>query len=186
MVCFSMDADRSIWMWKGAPFVFMKKMILLAGPLFIFAFVLTACGLQNTQNVILNELGMDVSNGNEISNLDTHGGFHGDGMTCIVLSFPDHKVLEQIKADTRWKAFPLDGTAKTLIYGISDETSIIGPFLNDGNGDPLVPEIQNGYYLLIDRHTGKGTDILNRGSFNFTLVLYDTDADTLYYCKLDT
>lgn len=164
----------------------MKKIILLVGSLLIFAFLLTACGPQETQNIISNDLGIDVSSGNEISNSDTHGGFHGDGTTYIALSFSDNNVLDQIKASAQWEYFPLDRTVKTLIYGISDETSGIGPFLNDGNGNPLVPEIRNGYYLLIDRHTGKGTDILNRGSFNFTLGLYDTDTDTLYYCKLDT
>ena len=94
--------------------------------------------------------------------------------------------MEQIKASAQWGDFPLDGIVKALVYGISDETSSIGPFLNDGNGNPLVPEILNGYYLLIDRHTDKETDILSRRSFNFTLGLYDADTDTLYYCKLDT
>ena len=164
----------------------MKRIIFSISALLIVAFLLPACRSQKSQNSISNELDIDVSSGNEISNLDSHGGFHGDGTAYIALSFSDNKVLKQIRESTQWKDFPLDETVKTLIYGISDEAKSIGPFLNDGNGNPLVPEIQNGYYLLVDRHTDKGTDILNRGSFNFTLGLYDADRDILYYCKLDT
>lgn len=164
----------------------MKQIILPISTLLVFAFILNACGSQGLQSAISNELGIDASSGNEIFYFDNHGGFHGDGTTYIALSFPDNKVLEQIEASAQWDDFPLDETAKTLVYGISDEISRIGPFLNVGNGNPLAPEIQNGYYLLIDRHRDKETDILNRSSFNFTLGIYDTDTDTLYYCKFDT
>ncbi len=164
----------------------MKRIVLSVGALFMLVFCLTACNSQEPKSDIANELGIDVSSGSEASNLDSHGGFHGDGTTYIVLNFPDNKILEQIKESTQWKSFPLDETARALVYGISDEESSVGPFLSDESGNPLVPEIQNGYYLLIDRHSDKETDILKRASFNFTLGLYDTDTDTLYYCKLDT
>lgn len=74
--------------------------------------------------------------------------------------------------------------------GVSDETSNTGPFLTDSQGNPLVPDILNGYYILIDKYEVKDKamegDILHRGSFNFTLGHYDTDTNTLYFCKLDT
>lgn len=92
--------------------------------------------------------------------------------------------------DSGWSEFPLDDTVQTLVYGVSDETSRTGPFLSDQEGNPLVPDIQNGYYLLMDRQGQKelaaGADILHRSSFNFTLGLYDTDTNTLYFCQLDT
>ena len=53
-------------------------------------------------------------------------------------------------------------------------------------GNPLVREIQNGYYILIDRQEDQETDILDRPSFNVTVGLYDTDTNTLYCCTLDT
>lgn len=156
----------------------------------VFVFVLTACGSQEPQNTISKEIGIDVSGGNETSDFDDHGGFHGDGTTCIVLSFSDDEVLEKIKASRQWKEFPLDETVKALVYGISDETGSSGPFLTDGEGNTLVPEIEDGYYFLIDRQAepGKaaGADILHRSSFNFTLGIYDADANILYFCKLDT
>ena len=66
----------------------------------------------------------------------------------------------------------------------------MGPYLTDGDGHPFIPEVENGYYLLIDEQAeeGKatGADILHRASFNFTLGIYDSDADILYYFELDT
>lgn len=103
-----------------------------------------------------------------------------------MLSFNDDIVLEKIKNNTEWSAFPLDETVQTLVYGVETETTKDGPFLTDENGKSLVPEIQNGYYCLIDRHSDTKAEILERNSFNFTLGLYDTDTNTLYFCELDT
>lgn len=126
-----------------------------------------------------------MTTGKEISNHNTHSG-NGDGTTCIAFNFDDDTVLKKVMNHSEWKAFPLDDTVQTLVYGVSDETSKIGPFLSDNAGNPLVPEIQNGYYLLINRQAEKdkatGADILHRSSFNFTLGLYDTDTSTLYFC----
>lgn len=163
----------------------MRK-ILYVLTVIIIIFTLSACGSRSSQDIVSNELDINASAGIELSNEDTHGGFHGDGTTYIALSFDDDTVLDEIKENSNWNAFPLDKTVQALVYGISDETGSIGPFLTDGNGNVLVPEITNGFYRLIDRHTDKGTDILSRTSFNFTVGLYDTDTNTLYFCKLDT
>ncbi len=163
----------------------MKRWISAIGVLIVFAFLLTACGPNSTRNAVSEALGLDVSGGKEVSDYDTHSG-NGDGASCIAIRFDDAAVLEEIKKNAKWKSFPLDETVQALVYGVSDEISSIGPFLNDGTGNPLVPEIQNGYYLLIDRHADQGTDILERYSFNFSLGLYDADTNTLYFCRLDT
>lgn len=131
-------------------------------------------------------LGLDISTDEEISNYDTHGGFHGDGTTCIAYHFDDENILEEIRCTSEWKKFPLDNTVQALVYGLSDGTSQIGPFLNDNEGNPIIPKIQNGYYLLIDRQNDAEENILDRSSFNFTLGLYDIDTNKLYYCELDT
>lgn len=39
---------------------------------------------------------------------------------------------------------------------------------------------------IIEKDRAAGADILHRSSFNFDLGLYDTDTNTLYFCKLDT
>ena len=161
----------------------MKKTFAIA-LLIIVLFTLVACGSKTAQDTVSKELGLSVSGGKEVSNINTYSG--SEGHSCIAISFEDKTVLEEIKGNSKWKEFPLDETMQALVYGLEDETGEIGAFLSDGQGNLLVPEIQNGYYILIDRHSDTKTNILERGSFNFTVGLYDTDSSTLYCCKLDT
>ena len=147
---------------------------------------LVACGKKTPQEIVLNALNVDVSGSTEISYEDTHGGFHGDGITLIALQFNDSSVLEAIRKDSHWKKFPLNETTQALVYGLEDNASQIGPFLSNEDGNPMVPEIQNGYYILIDRQSETNTDILERSSFNFTIGLYDSDTNILYFCEMDT
>ena len=171
----------------------MKKLLTFILSSFLILNGLTACTSKSSQDIVSKALGLDVSGGSEISYSDTHSG-NGDGTSCIVLGFQDDAVLEQIKGKDTWSALPLDQTTQALVYGISEETDQvsyqIGPYLTDSEGNPLVPEVENGYYFLLDRQAEEGhatgTDILNRGSFNFTFGLYDTGTNTLYFCELDT
>ncbi len=165
-----------------------KRTVLMMSALLVMAVFLAACGPRDPKAIVSKELGLDVSGAAELSHFDTHGGFHGDGTAFIVLEFSDDTVLKQIQDSTQWKPFPLDDTVKTLIYGTQDTAGGVGPYVCDGEGNALVPEIQDGYYRLIDRHAEAGgeDDILHRGSFNFTLGAYDAVTNTLYFCELDT
>ncbi len=166
------------------------------------ALLLSACGAgaQSPGEEICKALELDVSGCEVMSSSDDHRGFnrgfHGDGISFVELSCPGGGVLEQIKKDNRWKAFPLDRVTQALTYGVTEKSGSgegeiavfqTGPYLTGGEGDPLVPEIQEGYYRLIDRHAQAGeTDLLGRASLNFTLALYDTGTDTLYFYEMDT
>ena len=163
----------------------MKKLavLLIAA---IMCVSLVACGKETPQEIVSRELGVDVSGGTEISYEDTHGGFHGDGDTIITLQFDDNSVTDTIKGNSKWREFPIDETTQVLVYGLEKENFQYGPFLNDGMGNALIPEIQNGYYILIDRQTETDTNILERPSFNFTVGLYDADTNIMYFGKLDT
>lgn len=165
----------------------MKKRLLAAGVMSALLVALTACGAVDPQDAVSKELEIDVSGGSEVSDYDTHSG-NGDGVSCVVFSFADDQVAQEIEGDSAWSALPMDQTAQALAYGVSDETSSVGPYLTDDAGEPLLPEVQNGYYRLIDRHSdaGDGQNLLERFSLNLTLALYDTDSNTLYFCKLDT
>ena len=171
----------------------MKKNIFAALTAFFLLAGLTACKAKTPQDLASEALSLDLSAGSEVSSYDTHSG-NGDGTSCMVLSFQDDAILEQIQASDAWHPLPVDQTTKVLVYGFSEETGEtswqIGPYLTDDSGNPLVPEVQNGYYVLLDRQAedckAPGSDILNRSSFNFTFGLYDTDTDTLYCCELDT
>ena len=163
----------------------MKKIVFALTVLFVL-FAFAACSSESVQDTVSAELGIDISGGEELSASDTHSGFHGYGVSSVALSFSDSSVLDEIEGNAEWKPFPLDETVQALVYGVKDETSSIGPFINDGNSNPLVREIQNGYYILIDRQEDQERNILDRPSFNVTVGLYDTDTNTLYCCTLDT
>ena len=88
---------------------------------------------------------------------------------------------------------PMDEVAAVLAYGVTEHgegyTINRGPYLTDEEQEPLLPEVENGYYRLIDRQMENGfvtAAMLERASLNFTLGIYDTDTGTLYYCEMGT
>ena len=167
----------------------MKKFVLIVGIFLIITLSFSACHFKDQQDTVSDALGIDISGGSEISRYDTHSG-NGDGTSCIAFKFTEDQVLGQIQENPAWNAFPLDQTVETLVYGISEEAASVGPFLTDAEGNALVPEIQDGYYLLIDRqpeeYQALGEGLLDRGSFNLTVGIYDVNTNILYFCQLDT
>lgn len=157
---------------------------------------LAACASHTPQEKVSQALGVDASAGEVITDSDTHGGFNGDGLEYIVLFFSDGNLLKEAETSDAWHPLPLNDNLTALVYGLTYEEEegvlvSIGPYLSDGSGEPLIPEIQNGYVFFQDRHS-QSTDpqddsrVLERGSFNFTLAIYDSDTGTLYFCQLDT
>lgn len=168
----------------------MKKHFCLA--LAVLMVLLTGCGANRSpRDQIAGALGLDLSGGTLLEYTDSHGGFHGDGVTYAVLQCSGSSVLEQIEGRDGWDPLPLGDDLTALIYGIETANTSTGPFLADGEGAPLFPAVAEGYSFLLDRHS-KSTDpydasaVLNRHSFNFTFALYDTEHNTLYYGELDT
>ncbi len=171
----------------------MRKHICSIFILFSLLIVLNGCQLQtfSSKNEISRELGVDVSKGEQLAYTDSHGGFHGDGQTFAALKFPDDTLLNEIASSHDWHPLPLSENLTAAVYGISDGNSSVGPYLKDEEGEPVIPEIQNGYYFFLDRHSESrdshdDRELFQRFSFNFTIALYDVDTDTLYYVKLDT
>lgn len=110
----------------------------------LMLFTLTACGSEDPAEEISRALHIDVSAGEEISSSDTHGGFHGDGISCVALQFPDSQVADAIAANAAWTPLPLDETAQALAYGVTREDGgevfSAGPYLTDDSGDPTHPQ----------------------------------------------
>lgn len=142
--------------------------------------------ISETQRTVL---GINISNGTIITDTDSHGGFHGDGITFLEVAFEDDSCLNQIKGNSSWKQLPVSYPVDALLYGTQNGSSSIGPYVTEG-GKKLFPKAETGYYYFKDRHTGAGgqgsKDVVNRHSFNFTVALYDEDTRTLYYCEFDT
>lgn len=149
---------------------------------------------KSVQRQISEEIGLDVTNAVVLSKMDTHGGFHGDGTSCVVLQLNDETAQEEIRTQG-WAEFPMDETAKTLLYGVTKTTPegvwTMGPYLCGEDEKTLVPRIESGYYLLLDRHSKTKLnqdpkEILQRASINVTVAVYDDANRILYVCKLDT
>ena len=150
------------------------------------ALLLAGCGAKSEEATVAKALSLDVTGAALVSSYDSHGGFLGDGTGCIALSFPNGRLEEQLAADPAGHSLPADETVQALVWGTQDEEGSIGPYLPDTGGAPLVPAVHAGYYRLIDRHSDQTAPLLERGSFNLTVGVYDADARILYYCELDT
>lgn len=114
---------------------------------------------------------------------DTHGGFHGDGTYYLTLDCSQNKEVAMELVNS-WNAFPLSQNLQTILYGSETRSSLLAEETN-------FPEIKNGYYYFCDRHSGStdasdDTNLFSRASYNFTLAIYDSDTDRLYYVEFDT
>ncbi len=129
-------------------------------------------------------LGTDVSGGTVAASFDSHGGFHGDGLTFVELTFSDDSFGSRVQ--NRWRPLPLSGNLQAFVYGVSG----VGPYITQ-DGVPCFPFVENGYYYFEDRQA-EDTDphsdlqLFQRYSYNVTIAIYDADAQILYYCKFDT
>lgn len=122
-----------------------------------------------------------------IEELDTHGGFHGDGFYYLILDCSENKqvALENV---SRWEPLPLSENLALIMYGGHKDGMWHGYNLAE---EANIPAIENGYYIFKDRHSDSGgsaddSELFNRQSFNFSLAIYDSDADIMYYFEFDT
>ncbi len=78
----------------------------------------------------------------------------------------------------------MSSNLQTEMYGDGD-------YYATSEAKPKIPRIEQGYYYFLDRHTDAknkhdDTDLRNRYSYNFSLAMYDSKTDKLYYYELDT
>lgn len=168
----------------------MKKILCAMVSLVLVGGVLAGCQADDTKAELSQELGINTQTGTMVYDYDTHSG-NGDGTSCAIIAFTDDSMRDQVEENDQWKPLPLDETLTTLVYGVFTKDTQNGPYITDKDGKALVPEIKNGYYRFIDRHSDStnpsdDTDVLSRSSYNLTLAIYDSDANNLYFLKLDT
>lgn len=169
------------------------SLLVVAG---IAAMLLAGCGgSAGIKSGISKRLSLDCSSAEITESYDSHGGFLGDGTSFYALQFADGSQVAQISGSTEWKPLPLTDTLKTVAWGLQDDEHDFAPMIiKDNDWDhPLIPHVENGYYFFRDRHSyatdPKDDSMLldeSRPSYNFTLAIYDTDTDILYYSELDT
>lgn len=164
-----------------------RRKLVLAGAIFV-VFAILLWGKPAELRAMKRTLGMNVAKGKLVTDTDTHGGFHGDGVTYQVRQFDEDM---EIPAGEGWHPLPLSQNVKALLYGYTEGNCTIGPFIGGGEGDPFLPMIENGSYFFFDRHSESDdpyddSDLFHRHSFNLTVALYDADTHRLHYVELDT
>lgn len=95
-------------------------------------------------------------------------------------SLPAAEKAEQLQNTDGWKVLPLEEELELLMYGGSS----YGYYFADKAG---IPKVENGCYYFIDRQQDtERTELLYHRSYNFSLAIYDSDENILYYCEIDT
>lgn len=161
----------------------MKKFFLFLSIILL----LTACAQPDPLTEISAELDVDLSAGTIVVSSDSHGGIHGDGMTAIQIVIPDLKLPES----PNWHPLPLSAHLSRAFFGHSADGWTYGALLTDETGTPLLPQIENGCWFFLDRHSqstdpADDTDLHSRSSWNFTAAVYDYDTGTLHFFRFDT
>ncbi len=138
------------------------------------------CGCASgPEGAVGRSVGLDLPRPVQTTYSDSHGGFHGDGLLLVALTFvPEDgaEVEEQIRGrGDRWSEGPFDAGLAGLLYR--------GGPAEEGEW-PRSPE--RGWWLFQDRQKTGGGPLDTRGSFNYTAALYDGDTCTLYYLEFDT
>lgn len=121
---------------------------------------------------------------------DSHGGFHGDGISMEVYGLDQDAAVGQMQTLPGWHEGALDQAAATLAYGSGMQERQQGPYITDMDSRTLAPQKDWAYWYFEDRQAENtderySTDVLDRPSLNFTLALYESSG-RLYVFKMDT
>lgn len=150
----------------------MKRFLTL---MLIFLAVLTACGGGEPREgwelrQMGRALGLDLSAGTLARYEDSHGGFHGDGLTEAEVEAGG--LAGRLGNVPGWRPLPLsENAAKALeLFGGAEG-------------------VEEGFYYLYDRRSADPFDdseLHRRFSWNFTIAVYDSKNERLYYYEFDT
>ena len=124
---------------------------------------------------------IDIKYCDLVSEINTHGGFLGDGEYLSKLK------CSKFNVPSNWKKFPLSEEIDKVLNIISCYGEGCKNFYDRYD----IPIIEKGYYYFIDRHSesidsNDEADINNRSSYNFSLIIYDEYNKMIYCYELDT
>ena len=170
--------------FAGAPYAFFLSVHAAADHPFARADVFSDFTIASRTNIRL-------GNPEVLYNLDTHGGFHGDGDWLAVLQYGDDSLLRAIENSNEWKPLPLPAALKEvsgLLPSVSDEAK------QDVPPEETMLSAEHGYYFFLNRRRGKENKnpkdesilLLHQYSYNFTLAVYDADSAALWIMEIDT
>lgn len=150
--------------------------------IFLLLIVFLLAGCSNKKESIGKTIDLDINSCKIEKQVDTHGGFLGDGDY-----FARIKCLEREDLSNKWKELPLSKEiSKVMEIKFCD-----GSGCKDVYEKYSIPKIKNGYYYFYDRHSSSknrydDTDLNTRSSWNFSLAILDLDTNIIYYYELDT
>jgi hypothetical protein len=175
----------------GVGVIYMKKQYKHLLLLVMVILLLTGCFSESINKRISKSLGIEIPKNIKIEYEDTHGGFHGDGETVVVVEF-NNSIGEDIKSkisnNEDWNSLPLSENLDLIMYGGQKEGIDYAYNLAEALD---MPPIENGYWFFNNRHSNsispkEDSNLFNQYSFNFTIAVYDIDTQTLYYLEFDT
>ena len=139
-----------------------------------------------------NGAGFHISEKNRVLAYESPSNWLGDGCDYEIYQFSDEvmkEIIETIENDNTWENYPIDSTTSSALnkwYGFIKNDVIALEIMKNSNLKDFIPNIENGYYLLVDRSSDEREESKNRyGLRNFTIFLLDSDKNKLYYIVLD-
>lgn len=134
--------------------------------------------------------GLTTSDYRIIDERDTHQGWLGDGEYYLILDCSQN--AERACSIVReWKPLPLSQNLNRALYG-EEKDGINSSYTFFSFAEEVqCPRIEHGFYRFLDRHSEAenpedDTELFSRYSFNFSVAIYDTDSNILYYYESDT
>ena len=150
----------------------MLKRLLLVFPLLL----LCACA-SSSINEMSQALDLALPEGDIITDIDTHGGFHGDGISCLVLSVSPENgaaLADKLAERADWHQLPLDAQSSNVLSSCLS--------LLESEGFTYSSPVQGWYWYLDRSPVGHTQDF----PANCTLAIYDVQNCQLVYFCLDT
>lgn len=116
-----------------------------------------------------------------------------DHQSYELYSFNDKEmgdILEAIQTETDWHKYPLDAVSSALLdewHAYIKWHPTYEPILKESNYINHIKCINEGYYLVIDHQKDKASrPILERSSYNYSLLFIDLKRQTIHYFDLNT
>lgn len=161
--------------------------------LFLAALISARLAVPTPASEIAAELALVLPRSTQaVAYTDTHGGIHGDGTAYAVLDLGEELtelVSGKLTEDESWHTLPLSDDMRIIFYGMTRmENGVPTTYSAAVPENTVLPEIEHGYWRLIDRQEGKTGSIFDpsRYSRNYTAAILDTDSGLLYYIAEDT
>lgn len=144
--------------------------------LFLLPVLLLASCTASPVKEVSQALDLSLPEGDIITDIDTHGGFHGDGTSCLTLAFTRENgdaLAEELAGRSDWMALPMEAPTAAVLESIRS--------LLEGDGlDYTLPT--QGWYWYLDRSPEGHSQTF---PLNCTIAIYDPQSCQLAYFELD-